>query len=66
MIISKPNNKDLTYLVNGPICSTMAAIDLSKYCLIWFNEHEDYEGINEFFGFGISCGFFRKEKIKES
>ena len=66
MIISKPNNKDLTYFYTSrpEFVQTMAAIESTSKLLLYldFNEHEDYEGINEFFRFGISCGFFRKKK----
>ena len=66
MIISKPNNKDLTYFYTfrPEFVQTMAAIESTSKLLLDldFNEHEDYEGINEFFRFGISCGFFRKKK----
>ena len=66
MIISKPNNKDLTYFYTSrpEFVQTMAAIESTSKLLLDldFNEHEDYEGINEFFRFGISCGFFRKKK----
>lgn len=66
MIISKPNNKDLTYFYTSrpEFVQTMVAIESTSKLLLDldFNEHEDYEAINEFFKFGISCGFFRKKK----